>query len=157
MDEKEYKIIRHSVQLDCVNVGELHIEGDILKLKNAHGKMSQKFNLSQNLKTSESNPFSIEGKCKVVIDINHRSFDTPYKICLVIIGIFSSELKATNESEVNSENEKNEFATNVSKLCIPLLLPYVKSYLQMVTGILSIPPFPIPTMDILRSIEENNK
>jgi preprotein translocase subunit SecB len=158
MYKDEYKVARFSIQLLNVTVSELHVQGDTDKMKDAmsnnNGKLKQNTDIQHEnspiVKSSTST--SMYGFCKMNVEIVDPSIKqkTVYlHVQLVLKGLFIKDKAAKISDET--------FKKRVTQLTIPLLLPYVKANLQLITGMLSIPSFNLPTIDIIKTINKNSK
>src|SRR5574344_1243497 len=142
MNKDEYKVARFSIQLRNVTVSELHVQGDTDKMKAAmsknKGKLEQNSDIKQKnspvLKNSTSS--SMYGFCRMNIEItdsNIKQKQVYLHVQLVLRGLFVKDKTARISDET--------FEKRVKQLTIPLLLPYVKANLQLITGMLGIPNF----------------
>lgn len=155
MDEKEYKIIRNSVQLTEVNVSELHVTGSVYDYKEARRngenvRQQVRFFQDQNETKAIENYFCSFCLCRVEARVSiktEKKLTELFCVTLAVSGILRSKIIDMNDME--------KFNKTADMLCFPLLLPYIKSYLQSVSGMLAVPTFNIPTMDIIKSIEKN--
>lgn len=137
IDFERYQFIKNKVQLKSVSLHELDC-------KRGTGK-DKKLNL--NIQQMSGDIFD-ENKIKIYLKVT-MSFeqDGPFTLTCVHEGVCESD----------GSLEKDEFFGYVNDQIVPLLLPYARECIASTLVRMQVPPYTLPTIDVLQSMSLNHR
>lgn len=133
MEFEKYQLLANSIQL-------VDVELDTLEAKRLQGD-SGKLNIELTRRI-ESAPSGVAIFLRVILEFEE---DGPFRIITIHKGICEA-------SGDISEEEINDYAYHH---VVPLLLPYARECIANTITRMGLPAFPLPTMDVLKSMAAN--
>lgn len=140
---KKYKMVKTNIQMV-----EAHLENVQLNkyINSLRGDYSNE--ISFGIRTEKKDDNKYKGFLKTTVESRNNETE---KVELYLEIIYSGLFLA--KDEVNSE----QMQAWVEAQVVPQLLSYSRSVISHLTSLMAIPPISLPTIDVIKSLEQNDQ